>query len=260
MKKRPRWLTAFFLFLVLFTVPLAMAQTGPKASSSSHFQTGLRFDYFSRTVSWSNDDTISKLTSYIGSLVLGIEFRPGFSLAAILGYSSSAFDSVTFSQLPISVDFRGGGISGYVLGGEINARLLSGPSFGIDIVGQFLAYLGANKTWDVPGLAVSGTVEGEQTWMRASIGPQLIYREWKGFSPYVYPSFDYTWGTFTMKETIQTLSGEEKKEFQGKALFGIALGADIDVSAKIQIRAEAGVHPYDGGVDYSALVKALFSF
>jgi len=260
MKKRPRWLTVFFLVLVLFTVPLAMAQTRPKTSSSSHFQPGLRFDYFSRTVSWSNDETTSELTSFIGSLVLGIEFRPGFSLAAILGYSSSAFDSVTFSQLPISVDFEGGGISSYVLGGEINARLLSGPTFGIDIVGQFLAYLGANKKWDVPGLAVSGTVEGQQTWMRASIGPQLIYREWKDFSPYIYPSFDYVWGTFTMKETIQTLSGEEKKELRGKGLFGVALGVNIDVSANIQIKGEAGVYPYQGGVDYSAMVKALISF
>jgi hypothetical protein len=260
MKKRPRWLTAFFLVFVLFAIPLAVAQTPSKAASSIHFQPGLRFDYFSRTVSWSKDEATSKLTSFIGSLVLGIEFRPGFSLAAILGYSSTDFDSVTFSRLPISVDFGGGGISGYILGAEICGRLHAGPSLGIDLVGQFLTCQGGNKKWDVPGLVVPGTVEGEQTWMRASIGPQFIYREWKGFSPYVFPSFDYVWGTFTMKETIQTLSGEEKKDHKGKSLFGIALGAIIDVSAKIKIKGEAGIYPYNGGVDYSAMVKALFSF
>jgi len=260
MKQMPCWLTAFFLVLVLFTAPLVIAQAPSKAASSTHFQSGLRFDYFSRTVGWSNDEATSKLTSFIGSLVLGIEFRPGFSLAAILGYSSTDFESVTFSRLPLSVDFGGGGISGYVLGGEICGRLLSGPSLGIDLVGQFLTCLGGNKKWDIPGLVVSGTVEGKQNWMRASIGPQFIYREWKGFSPYVFPSFDYLWGTFTMKETIQTLGGEEKKDHKGKSLFGIALGANIDVSAKIQIKGEAGIYPYDGGVDYSAVLKALISF
>ncbi len=260
MKKRLRWLIVSLLALVLFTSPLVIAQTRPQAASLSRFQPGLRFDYFSRTVRWSNDETTSELTSYIGSLILGIEFRPRFSLAAILGFSSSAFDNVMFSQLPISIDFGGGGISSYVLGGEINACLLFGPPFGIDIVGQFLAYLGANKEWDVPGLAVSGTVEGKQSWMRASIGPQFVYREFKGFSPYIYLSFDYVWGTFTMKETIQTLTGEEKKEFRGKGVFGVALGADIDLPANIRIKGEAGVYPFEGGVDYSAVIKALISF
>lgn len=260
MKNRPRWLTAFFLVLVLFTAPLTIAQTRPKTASSSHFQPGLRFDYFSRTVSWSDDETTSELTSFIGSLVFGIEFRPGFSLAAILGYSSSAFDSVKFRQLPISIDFGGGGAGGFVVGGEINGRLLSGPSFGIDIVGQFMTCLGANKKWDVPGLAVSGTVEGKQTWMRASIGTQFTYRELGSFRPYIYPSFDYVWGTFAMKETIETLGGEEKKELRGKSLFGVALGVAIDIAANIQIKGEAGVYPYEGGVDYSAMVKALISF
>jgi hypothetical protein len=260
MKKRPRWLTVFFLVLFLLTAQLAIAQTRPKTASSSHFKPGLRFDYFSRTVSWSDEETTSKLTSSIGSLVLEIEFRPGFSLAAILGYSSSAFDNVAFNKLPISIDFEGGGINGYVLGGEFNGRLLSGLHFGIDIVGQFLACLGANKKWNVPGLVVSGTVEGKPTWMHASIGPQFIYRGWKGFSPYLYPSLDYLWGTFTMKETIQTLSGEEKKDLRGKSFFGIALGANINVSPKFQIKGEAGFYPYQGGVDYSAMVKALISF
>jgi hypothetical protein len=62
-----------------------------------------------------------------------------------------------------------------------------------------------------------------------------------------------------MKETIETLSGDEKKEIKGKSLFGIALGARFNASAKLAVSAEAGAYPYNGGVDYSIMIKALFS-
>jgi hypothetical protein len=96
--------------------------------------------------------------------------------------------------------------------------------------------------------------------MRASIGPLFIYKSSKNFSPYLYPSFDYLWGTFEMKETIQSLQGQEKKEIKAKSPFGIAAGAKVISSAKLTINAEVGVYPYNGGVDYSAMIVALFSF
>jgi len=260
MKKSPCWVTAIFLALFFCMSLVAAAQPRPKSSSSSPFKLGLRFDYFSRTISWDDDKATSELTSYFGSLVLEYKFLPGFSLAALVGYSSSTLDGLIFRNLPLSIDFEGGGINGLIWGGEINKSLLSGGSLGIDIFGQFLAYLGTKKEWTIPGLAVSGTIEGKPSWMRASVGPVFTYRGWKNFSPYLYPNVDYLWGKFEMKETVETLNGKENKEIKGKSLFGIAFGADFDLSAKFRFKAEAGVFPYKDSVDYSVMLKALFSF
>lgn len=259
MKKYPQRLTALFLFFFLGAAQLAIAQSRPTSSSSS-FKPGLRFDYFSRTISWDDDKETTELTSYFGSLILGYEFQPGFSLAALLGYSSCTFDGLFFRKLPLSIDFEGGGINGFIVGGEISKRLLSGRSLDIDVFGQFLAYLGTKKEWTIPGLAVSGTIEGKPSWMRASIGPVFTYRGWENFSPYFYPSFDYLWGTFEMKETVETLSGEENKEIKAKSLFGISVGADFGLSAKFSLKGEAGLYPYKDGVDYSVTIKTVFSF
>jgi hypothetical protein len=261
MNRHAHWLCFFLLAHFFFLGQIAVAQSPPIVSSSSPgFKPGLRFDYFSRTVSWDGEKSKSQLSSYVGSLILGYEIQPGFFLAAIVGYSSSTFDGLVFRKLPLSIDLEGGGINGLVFGAQINKSLLSGKRLDIDILGQFLAYQGAKKKWDIPGLAVPGTLEGTPTWMRASIGPVLTYRSSKNFSPYLYPSFDYLWGTFEMKETVQSLQGLEKKEIKAKIPFGIAAGASVSSSAKLTINAEVGVYPYNGGVDYSALIIALFSF
>jgi hypothetical protein len=258
MKRCPCCLTVLFLALIFCLAQLAPGQTGSNSLSSS-FKPGLRFDYFSRTIRWDDNQATSELTSYFGSLVLEYEFGPGYSLAALIGYSSSTLDGLIFRKLPLSIDFKGGGITGIILGGEIKASLLSGGSLDIGAFGQFLAYLGSKKEWTIPGLVVSGAIEGKPIWMRASVGPVFTYRGWKNFSPYLYPSFDYLWGTFEMKETIQTLEGNEKKEIKGKSLSGIALGADFAAARNFSIKVEAGAYPYNGGVDYSVMIKALFS-
>jgi hypothetical protein len=261
MKKCPCWLTALCPVLIFSLAQLAIAQPRPTPSLSSAFTAGLRFDYFSRTISWDDDKATSKLTSYFGSLVLEYKIQPGFSLAALLGYSSSTFDGLVFRKLPLSIDFdEGGGINGLIWGGEINKILLSKESLDIEAFGQFLAYLGSKKEWAIPGLAVSGTIEGKPSWMRACVGPVFTYRGWENFSIYLYPSFDYLWGTFEMKETIQTLGGKEDKEIKGKSQFGISLGANFDLSANFSFKGEAGVYPYKDGMDYSVMIKALFSF
>jgi hypothetical protein len=258
MKRYPRYLTVLFLALFFCLAPLALGQAGSSSSPFS-FKPGLRFDYFSRTISWDDNQATSELTSYFGSLVLEFEFGPRFSLAALIGYSSSNLDGLIFRHLPVSIDFNGGGMTGIILGGEIKASLVSGGGFDIAAFGQLLADLGSRKEWTIPGLVVSGTTAGTPTWMRASVGPLFTYKGWKDFSPYLFPSFDYLRGTFEMKETIQSLEGNEKKEIKGKSLFGIALGADFAATPKFTIKAEAGAYPYSGGLDYAVMLKALFS-
>jgi hypothetical protein len=251
------------IFVVLFALaPPAVGQARPDTGSSS-FRAGLSFGYLSRTLDLNEEvqDVIPKMTALLASLVLEYEFRPGFSLSAHVGYSSSTFDGLAFRRLPYSleIDTDSGSMGGILLGAEVEKSVLGGAAFGVDIRGQFFASLGLNKEWKIPGLAVDGSAKGKPIWMKASVGPVLTYRGWEGVTPFLYPRFDYLWGNFELEQTVQDLKGSEKKDIKGKSQFGLGLGADFRLSSSVRLRAEAGLHHRPSGIDYSFMVQTLFA-
>ena len=261
MKHRPICLYALVLAFFLAAAPLTFGQDRPPSNASS-FRPGLEFEYGSRTVGWTENgqDVTSKASFWMASFVLEYGIQPGFSLAARVGYSSTAFDELTFRQLPLSIELEAGGMGGLVLGADLEKSLYSGEAYHLDVVGRFLASLGINKEWDIPGLAVEGTAQGKPTWMNASFGPVLTFRNWAGIAPYIFPRLDYFWGQFKLEETIQELQGNEQKDLKGKAIFGLALGADIELSARLFLRCEGAVYPREGGADYSFVIRTLYAF
>ena len=82
-------------------------------------------------------------------------------LNAILGYAmpGSSYDELTFRELPISVELDVGTIKGYLIGGEIRKSIIYATHLQIDVLGQFLYYTGTKKEWEIPDLAVDGTVK-----------------------------------------------------------------------------------------------------
>lgn len=231
-------------------------------SKSSSFRPGLEFEYGSRTVGWTEDgqDVTSKMSFWSANLVLEYEIQPGFSLAAHVGYSSTSFDSLSFRRLPLSIELETGGIGGIVLGAGVEKSLSVGETFSFDLIGQFLASLGFNKKWEIPSLAVEGSVQGKPTWMKASFGPVIAYQGWEGIIPFLYPRLDYMWGKFKLEETVQELQGSEQKDLEGKALFGLGLGADLEISTRLYLRGEASLYPRKGGTDYSFMIRTVYSF
>ncbi|MFZ2053217.1 MAG: hypothetical protein WAU81_03370 [Candidatus Aminicenantales bacterium] len=261
MKNRPMCCGMLVFALFLAFTPAAFGQARPSSDASS-FRPGLELEYGSRTVGWTEDgqEVTSKMSSFLASLVLEYEIQPGFALAARVGYTSTSFEGLFFRGLPLSIELEAGGISGILLGAEVEKALVAGETYSLDVVGQFLASLGLNKKWDIPGLAVEGSIQGKPTWMRASFGPVLAYRGWEGVTPFLYPRLDYIWGKFKLEETIQELQGSEQKDIKGKAIFGFGLGADLELSARLRLRGEASLYPREGGTDYSFMVRTLFAF
>jgi opacity protein-like surface antigen len=233
-------------------------------SKRSGFSTGFSLGYLSRALEMNEEtaEAAPKLTSLLASLILRYNFQPGFSLAVHLGYSSSTFDSLVFRRLPFSVDFssEAGGLGGILVGAEIEKSLLGEGAFGLGILGQFFASLGINKEWDLPGLAAKGSVKGKPDWMKAAVGPVLSYRGWAGITPFLFPRYDYLWGTFELDQTVLDLKASEAKDIKSKSQFGIGLGADFDPSPSWRLRAEAAFHPYGGGTDYSFVLQTIFTF
>lgn len=258
-----RWICCRPLVLAVFltVTPLTFGQARPPADASA-FRPGLEFEYGSRTVGWTEDgqDAISKASFWLASVVFEYRIQPGFSLAARIGYSSTSFEELAFRQIPLSIELEAGGLGGLLLGAEVEKSLYSGESYGLDIIGQFLASLGLNKTWNIPGLAVEGSVQGKPTWMRASLGPVLTFRGWEGVTPFLFPRLDYFWGQFKLDETVQELQGSEQKDLKGKAIIGLALGADLKLSPRLHLRCEGALYPREGGTDYSFMVRTLYSF
>jgi len=263
MKNRPLLCSALILVAIWALAPMASGQARP-TSGGSGFSAGLSLGYLSRALGVNDEElaVVPKMTSLLASFVLEYKLQPGFSLAAYVGYSSTKFEDLTFRRLPFSleIDADSGNMGGILLGAEVEKSLFEGASFGVDVRGQFLASLGLGKEWPLPGLAAEGSANGKSTWMKASVGPVLTYRGWEGVTPFLYPCFDYLWGSFEFEETILELTGSETKDIKSKSQFGLGLGADFEPSPSLRFRAEAGIYPRSGGADFSITVQTLFAF
>jgi hypothetical protein len=223
---------------------------------------GIGFEFFSRTITWDDDQYTSKLKSSFFTFNTEFEFAKGFFLNAILGFAvpGSSYDELEFRELPFSVELDVGTIKGYILGAEIKKSLIYAKDLQVDILGQFFYYMGTKKEWEIPDLAVEGTVEGNHSWMRASIGPVFTYRGFENFYPYLYLNFNKLWGKFKMVQTIQDLTGSEDKKISGASSFGASLGSIFKLTDAFGIKTEASFIPQGDRVDFGFIVRAMYSF
>jgi len=260
---RQRWVfrLAFFLGFLSSLVPPA-ASGIPERPSPSGFQLGLGFEHFSQTIGWNDLETerTSELTSTLATLALGYKVRPGFYLAAILGYTSSNCDGLVFRHLPFSTVIESGGTDGALLGGELSIALFRGRMIGLDAFGQIIAFFGSTRTAEISGLAVSGKSEAKPSWLRATAGPVISFGRSPGFRPYIYPNIRYFKGMYEFSEKVESLEGEEKKDLTGRGQFGLSGGAEMALSEKFSLRAEAGLYPHKDGNDFAVNIKMLFAF
>lgn len=223
-------------------------------------QPGIGTTYFSRTIRWDEDAHTSKVKSFLFTASAGYEISEGFSLSILLGYSLSNFDSLVFRKLPLSVELNTGQQGGFVFGGEIQKSVFSSGNFEIGAQGQFVYYSGRHTEWEIPGLAVQGTVTGKPSWMNVTAGPCLAYRGYNNFTPYVYISYDKLWGTYKMDQSIQNLTGKEDKKIEAKSVFGTSIGANYGLSETFHLKGEVRLMPYSNGVDWGFRIGAFFTF
>lgn len=225
---------------------------------------GIGFEFFSRTITWDDDQYTSKLKSSFFTFNTEFEFRKGFFFNAIVGYAipGSSYPRLTFRELPFSVELNVGTIKGYLVGTEIKKSLVYAKDLQVDVLGQFFYYMGSKKEWEMPDLPVDveGTVEGDPSWMRASIGPVFTYTGFDSFYPYLYLNFNKLWGKFKMVQTIQDLTGSEDKKISGASSFGASLGSIFKLTDAFGIKTEASFIPYKSSVDFGFTASIMYSF
>ncbi|MBL7082916.1 MAG: hypothetical protein ISS41_04700 [Candidatus Aminicenantes bacterium] len=251
--------------IILMTLTITCLSSAQLQEEEGLFQNisikpGISYEYFSRTISWDEDEYTSKLKSYFFTFNTEFEIPNGLSLALIFGYSFTNYDELEFRELPISLELGVGKIGGYLLGSEIRKSFVSNEDLVIDGQAQFFVYLGSKEEWEIPGLSVEGTTEGKSSWMRFSVGPVFTYKGFAPIYPYLYLGFNKLWGKFKMDQTIQDLTGSEDKKISGESSFSTSLGFNFIVTEALSFKAEGNFMPYKDGVDLGFMIKAMYSF
>ena len=259
MKKYVTLSLAVLLFLALPKFSFPQSQ-GLSDTNGLRISPGAHFEYFNRKLTWDDKQYISDLKSMIFGLNIEIAINEGLSASALAGYALSNYDSLTFRQLPFSVELEAGNIGGYVLGGGLRKSLVITNEIEFGLHGQFIYQLGKEKTWDIPGLSVTGTVTGKPTWMRVYAGPYFKYKGFESFSPYLSVDYNNLWGNFQMKQTIQDLEGIEEKELKSKSLVDITIGSILTLSDHFFLKGEVYFLPHGDGVDLGFVAVAAYSF
>lgn len=224
-------------------------------------KTTLGLEYFSRKICWDVTHS-SNLKSLFLTLNLEIEFLKGLSSNTIFGYSFSNYKDLAFRELPFSlvVGEESGGVGGFIIGEEIKKGIIASEKLKIDGLVQILGFLGLNKDWKIPDLAVTGTAEGRANWWRVSLGPVFTYKGLTSFFPYLYLNLNTLWGTFKMEEAIGELQATEKQKIYSKSFLCIAVGFNYELTPAFILKGEVSLLPYNGGSDLGLMFKAMYSF
>lgn len=244
------------LTLIPFSTAYAQDQNLFNAVSISP---GIGFEYFTRTINW-DDEYTSKLKYRFITLDTEIELQRGIFVRAVLGYSSSNYDALTFRELPLSLKLDVGYIKGYILGVNIKKSLVQSEELRIDASGEFFYCIGRKNESEIPDLVVEGSAEGRPAWMRASIGPVFTYTGFESIYPYLYLNYNKLWGKFRMEETIEDLTGTEDQRIYGESSVCVGLGFTFKLTESLSFKPEVNFFPYKNGVDSGIMIKAMYTF
>jgi hypothetical protein len=250
---------AVILILILACSSSAQAQERRLLNAVS-ISPGIGFEYFSRTINWDDETSTSKLKSHFFTIDTEIEFPNELFFRAVLGFSSSKYDSLIFRELPLSIELDVGNINGYILGADVKKSLVHSEAMRIDVFGQFFYGLGKKTEWEIPGLAVEGSVEGKPTWMRVSVGPVFTYTGLNSLYPYLYLSYNTLWGKFNLDQVIQDLTGNEEKKIKGESSVCVSPGFTFKLTGSLSLKSEASIMPYKDGIDFGVMIKVMYSF
>jgi len=175
-----------------------------QAQSRSHglvLNPSIGIQYHRRSIQFDEDSFKYSLKSFLLTIHSEFEIQAGLSVTAILGYSLTNYDDITFRRLPVSVQLDAEQIQSYIVGISVDKNIIRFNDFAISGIAQGIYNLGVRKEWNIPGLAVEGTVSGMPLWTNLKIGPKHKYTGFGSFFPYFFLGYDHLKGNFSMEET-----------------------------------------------------------
>lgn len=262
---RPRSRVFSGICLLCFGILLPHGLSAQDPERSARIQSGLGVEYMSRTIVWDEKTYSSPLNMGMALFRFGLELKKGPTFGLLAGYGLNNWNGLVFRQLPFSIDYQNGAIGSILLGADIAQRLLTAGDWEIGLTARFLASIGSSREWTVADLLQPLQLDGRADWLQIQAGAGLTYLGFESFSPFLSVFYDRLWGTFTLNENIQTLSGSEEKKFAGRGFMGLSAGLWYDLSPVIRLKATGTLIPYGKlagglGFDFGASLRAVLSF
>jgi hypothetical protein len=220
---------------------------------------GLGGEFMSRTVVWGDDTAPARLTSGLFGARAELGFGRGIVVGLSAGLSLSDVSALTFSALPVSLQYDGSPLKGFSMGADAIVPLRRWSSIEIGAAGRIVYSLGLKESWPLGGFAVEGEASGTLSWLEAAVGPRIAYRAFDKVTPYLEVTVRWLHAEFEMTEALADLAGRETKTVDALSV-GAALGADAKLGARLALRAKAGLTPYAHGVDGLVTVGLLYEF
>lgn len=220
---------------------------------------GLAYENLARTVVWKGDAAPSRIGGQLIFARADLVLAKGAVLSLSAGAVLTDFRGLTFSGLPISLEYDAAPLLGLAFGAEVVAPLAGFSGFEISGTGRVVYSFGMSKTWPLEGFTVEGGAEGRSSWLEVAAGPRLTYMKLRRVSPYLEVQARWLLAAFKMAETLGDLAGSEAKHASDLS-FSAALGADVALTGRLSLRAKAGVSPRPGGLDglFSAGLACAF--
>jgi len=218
------------------------------------------FEYFGRTISWADADETAQLSALLFTFRPSLIVSNRVSLGAVVGYGLSDFDTITFRELPLSIELETGKIGGWLIGGELEAALWETGDFEIGVRGGYVFYKGKEDRYDIPGLAVTADVATVPQWQRIRAGLQVTYIPYAYFYPFVRISYDHLWGRFEVQQTIRDLSGSQDVDITGRGKIHVGMGLSYEPIDRFTFEGGLHVIPHSDKVDLGVSVGLSYLF
>ncbi len=257
-----RWLAITALCLAAAGA-LAAQETGRTAGTG--IKASFQVEVFSRTLTWDDGTRSSRLFNPQALVSLDYQAAPGFDLGIVAGYSLTNWNGLVFRNLPFSIDYQAGSINGLVVGAGLRKSVFASGYWELDTEARFTAHLGQASSFPISGLAVDGQADLKGTWMRVQAGPELSYRGFESFSPFLGLAYDRIWGKMTLTEIIEDLEGTEEKKVAGAGAVAVTFGTVYEPSSAFRVKLGGSLIPFKKiggglGLDYGGTVRAMLSF
>lgn len=230
--------TGLTLALLFIALPALQA----RAQEKPIWEFGLTGELYGRGIKWSDQTTTLKATNLL------IELRARnlgqiFNLSFFGGLGLPRPNGVVFDQLPLTLEYQGGSITGLLFGARAEARLLPASDFNFGLMAEFASYLGFKKDFALSGLVVPGTATASPSWSQASGGLKVTYDGLEGSQPFLEVAGSYFWGQFKMQEKIEDLEGEQKVDLKGASYVSITAGWSFFLVDRITLIPKIRVFP-----------------
>jgi hypothetical protein len=256
-----KWIVASSLTILFlaWSVP-ANAQNETGLIRDIRIKASAGFEYFNRTIAWDDTDETTNLKASLFTFRPALEFNQRISLAGIVGYTLSDQGSVIFREIPLSLEIVEGNTGGWLFGGELAAMLFETGDFEIGVRGEFVSYSGKETASEIPGLAVEGEMTSKPKWQRAHAGLQFTYVRYAYVYPYLRFAYDDLWGSLSVEEQIQDLTGSQERKFKSRGKFNAVLGLDYEPIDRLFITGELSILPNTSSVDWGVMARLSYVF